>query len=90
MPGAGKNRMPFTQPAPISATISARPAAGGDYRFTIDATGLALQPKKGDELPPMAIDADVTALDFGRSLGTDPGRTLAAGSPTARSSRSTG
>jgi hypothetical protein len=25
----------------------------------------------------MAIDADVTALDFGRSLGTDPGRRLA-------------
>lgn len=78
VPGAGKNRMPFTHASADSATISASPAAGGDYRFTIDATGLALQPKKGDELPPMAIDADVTALDFGRSLGTDPGRTLKA------------
>jgi hypothetical protein len=78
VPGAGKNRMPFTHASADRATISAFPASGGDYRFTIDATGLALQPKKGDELPPMAIDADVTALDFGRSLGTDPGRTLAA------------
>ena len=26
----------------------------------------------------MAIDAELTALDFGGSLGTDPGRTLAA------------
>jgi hypothetical protein len=78
VPGAGKNRMPFTHASADSATISATPASGGDYRFTIDATGLALQPKKGDALPPMAIDADVTALDFGRSLGTDPGRTLAA------------
>lgn len=77
-PGAGKNRMPFTHASADRATISALPAAGGDYRFTVDATGLALQPKKGDELPPMAIDADVTALDVGRSLGADPGRTLAA------------
>lgn len=78
VPGTGKNRMPFTHASADNATISALPASGGDYRFTIDATGLTLQPKKGDELPPMAIDADVTALDFGRSLGTDPGRTLAA------------
>jgi hypothetical protein len=77
VPGAGKNRMPFTRASANSATISALPASSGDYRFTVDVTGLALQPKKGDALPPMAIDADVTALDFGRSLGTDPGRTLA-------------
>lgn len=78
VPGAGKNRMPYTHASADRATISAHPAGGGDFRFTIDATGLALQPKKGEELPPMAIDADVTALDFGRSLGTDPGRTLKA------------
>lgn len=77
-PGAGKNRMPFTHASAERAMISAQPASGGDYRFTIEAAGLALQPKKGDELPPMAIDADVTALDVGRSLGTDPGRTMAA------------
>ncbi len=76
VPGTGKNRMPFTHASADSATITAAPASGGDYRFTIDASGLALQPKKGDELPPMAIDADVTALDVGRSLGADPGRRL--------------
>jgi len=78
VPGDGKNRMPFVHASADSATISATPAAGPDYRFTIEADGLALQPKKGDELPPMAIDADVTALAFGDSLGTDPGRTLKA------------
>jgi hypothetical protein len=78
VPGAGKNRMPFVDASADSATITASPASGGDYRFTIDATGLALQPKKGDALPPMAIDADLTALDFGSTLGTDPGRTVTA------------
>ena len=78
MPGAGKNRMPFTHAGADSATITATPASGGDYRFAIDAAGLALEPKKGDELPPMAIEAELTALDFGGTLGTDPGRTLAA------------
>jgi hypothetical protein len=78
VPGAGKNRMPWADARADSATITAAPASGRDYRFTVDATGLALQPKKGDALPAMAIDADVTALDFGGSLGTDPGRTFAA------------
>jgi hypothetical protein len=78
VPGAGKNRMPFTRASADSATISAIPAAGRDYRFTLDAKEFALQPKKGDALPPMEIEADLTALAFGDSLGTDPGRVLKA------------
>ena len=78
VPGAGENRTPFTLIGADRATVSALPGAGNDYRFTLDANAIAINPESGDSPPPAALDAAVTALDMGGSLGTNPGRTIAA------------
>lgn len=78
VPGAGENRTPFTLVRADRATVTALPGAGNDYRFTLDANAIAINPESGDSPPPTALDAAVTALDIGGSLGTNPGRTIAA------------
>jgi hypothetical protein len=77
-PQEGKSRLPFTRLTASHAEASARPAGGNSYRFILDARDIAVKPKKGKELPMLAAEVDVTALDFGGSLGTDPKRILAA------------
>jgi hypothetical protein len=76
-PDGGRNRLPFTRLSAAHAAGWAIPLAGGDYRLSFDAADVGLTPKKGKDLPPLALSVDLIARGFGSRLGTDPARTLA-------------
>ncbi len=77
-PGEGKLRLPLIHLAAAHAAATAAPASGNAYRFELAADDVVVKPKKGKELPAFATTLDLTALDFGGSLGTDPGKAIAA------------
>ena len=60
------------------AEASAAPAGGNGYRFAATAHGLKIVRANGQEIPAIDGDAEITALDFGGSLGTDPRAALRA------------
>ncbi len=60
------------------ARASASPAGGKAYRFTATAHALKVVRTDGREIPVIDGDAEITALDFGNSLGTDPRQALRA------------
>jgi hypothetical protein len=70
-------RLPFVSLTAKQASLAAEPAGGSAYRFTISADGVEIVQSEKRTFPPFAIDVDVDALDFGRSLGTDPARAFA-------------
>jgi hypothetical protein len=58
--------------------VSVSPASEDDYRLSAVAHGIALQAKSDRNLPEIDLDAELSALDFGDSLGLDPRRALGA------------
>ncbi len=66
---------PFSKLVASRARIAAEPAGGDAYHFALSADDLQIRLKKGGkggELPALAVEMDVTAHDFGGSLGTNP------------------
>ncbi len=54
------------------AEASAAPAGGDAYRFSATAHALKVERADGSTIPAIDGNAEITALDFGSSLGTDP------------------
>lgn len=54
------------------AEIAVAPTADNDYRLSASARGIALESDNDRNLPDIDFDADLSALDFGSSLGLDP------------------
>ncbi len=54
------------------AEASAAPAASNAYRFSASTRDLKVVRSNGQAIPAIDLDAAITALDFGNSLGTDP------------------
>lgn len=54
------------------AEASAAPAGGNAYRFSAAARSLMVVRQDGREIPAIDGSAEITVLDFGSSLGTDP------------------
>lgn len=75
---AGKSALQFAEFGAGRAEVFAEPAAGDSYRFFVLADEVLVKPRKGDAYPRVATRIDVTAHDFGSSLGTDPGQALKA------------
>jgi hypothetical protein len=59
-----------------SAAFSVSPAGGGSYRIAASGERLGVSLARGGTLPAIDLEARLTALDVGPSLGRDPGRTL--------------
>jgi hypothetical protein len=58
--------------------VTVSPAPSGNYRLSAAAHGIELQTENNGNLPAIDIDADLSALDFGDSLGLDPRQALGA------------
>lgn len=58
------------------AEVAVAPAADDDYRLSALARGIALKSENDRNLPAIDLDADLSALDFGGSLGLDPRQAL--------------
>lgn len=72
------DKLPFGGLTLSNADLSIIPESGGAYRLSASATAIALLADNGGNLPKIDIDANVTALDFGDTLGLDPRQSLAA------------
>ncbi len=75
---AGGSVLPVRAMTADLAEASAAPAGGNAYRFSAAAHGLKVVRANGQEIPAIDGDAEITALDFGSSLGTDPHAALSA------------
>lgn len=64
--------LPITRLSANHAESQVEPAGGDAYRFTADADGFVVTPSDAPTLPELAGSVDVTAIQFGHSLGTDP------------------
>jgi hypothetical protein len=71
-------RLPFRKVSADEAEFVAAPGEGEDYRITGSARDLVVEPSSGQKLPVLAGAVDLSALKFGRSLGTDPRAALRA------------
>lgn len=69
---AGGPALPVKALTADLAQASAAPAGGRAYRFAALARQLKVVRSDGQALPAIDGDAEITALDFGSSLGTDP------------------
>ncbi len=69
---AGGPELPIAAATADLAAASAAPAGGNAYRFSASAHELKIVRANGREIPAIDGDAEITALDFGGSLGTDP------------------
>lgn len=58
------------------AEITVAPAVGSNYRLSATARDIVLNTAKRGKLPGFDLDADLSALRFGDSLGLDPRRVL--------------
>jgi len=65
-------KLPLTSLIGGHADMSASPAGNGDYRLTLTAVDVDATLADGRALPKIGLAADVTALQFGSSLGTNP------------------
>lgn len=70
------NPPPFAGITLSSADVSVSPDSGSDYRFSAIALAVAFEKANGDTLPEIDVAADLTAIEFGESLGLDPGQAL--------------
>lgn len=71
-------RLPFRNVSAAAAELVATPGAGDDFRLTGSARDLVIEPTSGRKLPVLAGTVDLSALKFGRGLGTDPTRAIRA------------
>ena len=69
--------LPLKSIAADAAGASIAPAGGGSYTILASAKGLRLMRTDDSALPVIDADANVTALNVGSALGTDPARRLA-------------
>ncbi|MBN8994191.1 MAG: DUF2125 domain-containing protein [Rhizobiales bacterium] len=69
-------RLPFRNVSAEAAELVATPGTGDDYRVTGSARDLVIEPANGQKLPVLAGAVDLSALKFGRTLGTDIKQTL--------------
>jgi hypothetical protein len=65
-------RLPFRKVSADEAEFVAAPGEVDDYRLTVSARDVVIEPASGRQLPVLAGAVDLSALKFGRSLGTDP------------------
>lgn len=75
---AAKSTVPFARLGASHAEVSAEPAGDNAYRFVLRADNIRVKPQEGGNLPKVTTALDLTATDFGGSLGTDPVRTVKA------------
>ncbi|MCB1487801.1 MAG: DUF2125 domain-containing protein [Bauldia sp.] len=71
-----QQKPPFSRLTASRAELVAEPAGRGAYRFYLSADDLQTRVRKGSDLPLISAEFDITAEDVGKSLGTDPRRTL--------------
>lgn len=70
--------LPLVAFSAAHASVGARPAGGGDYRFTAEGDSVAVKPADGRALPEVDAVVSIRAIGFGSALGTDPAKALAA------------
>lgn len=70
--------VPLTRATASQAQGGIAPAGGGAYTISATATGVSLTRQDGSTLPDLEASAEVTLLDVGGSLGTDPADTILA------------
>jgi hypothetical protein len=58
--------------------VRVTPAADDDYKISAMVQGVALESESGRALPRIDLDADLSILDLGDSLGLDPRRAIGA------------
>jgi hypothetical protein len=75
---AGAAALPISAASADTASAAIAPAGGGSYAITGNAHNLKLTRTDGGELPTLDADAEVTALNVGSALGSNPERTLVA------------
>ena len=68
--------MPFGGLALAQADLSISPQSADRYRLSATASAIALDTGGDADLPEIDLRADLSALDFGSSLGLDPRATL--------------
>lgn len=76
LPGA--EALPFTDLSLALGELEVTPVAGDDYRMSAVMHGVVLESESGRNLPQIDLDADLSALGFGESLGLDPRRAVGA------------
>jgi hypothetical protein len=69
-------RLPFRKVSADEAEIVAAPGETDDYRLAVSARDVVIEPASGQKLPVLAGAVDLSALKFGRSLGTDPAQAI--------------
>ncbi len=84
---AGGPALPVKALTAELAEASATPAGDRAYRFAASARNLEVVRSNGRTIPPINGEADITALDFGASLGTDPRAALRAWAKAGGSAR---
>jgi hypothetical protein len=67
---------PFARLDAGHAEMSAEPAGNNAYRLVLRADDVQIKPQKGRDMPKIGTELDLTAADFGSSLGTDPARSV--------------
>jgi len=76
---AGAGALPFAALNLALGEASVTPATDDDYRISAMAHGVALEePETGRALPKIDLDADLSILGLGDSLGLDPRRAISA------------
>jgi len=71
-------RLPFAKVSADQAEFAAAPGDAEDYRLTGSARQVIIESASGQKLPVLAATVDLSALKFGRSLGTDIKKTIRA------------
>jgi hypothetical protein len=70
--------IPISAATADTASAAIQPEGGGSFGLVGSARNLTLTRNDGTALPALDADADITALDVGSGLGTNPARTLTA------------
>ena len=70
---ADGSTQPFSKLTAGSGKFVAEPKAEDAYHLYLNADAISLTTPDGRDLPILGAEIDVTALDFGSALGTDPG-----------------
>lgn len=73
---AGAEALPFDGLGLALGDVRVTAAADDDYRMSAIVHGIALKSESGRNLPQIDLDADLSALGFGDSLGLDPRRAV--------------
>jgi hypothetical protein len=75
---AGTKALPFDSLDLARGEFTVTPASGNDYQASAVAHGIALKSESGRDVPHIDLDANLSFLGFGASLGLDPHRAVRA------------